>query len=53
MKLLAWLTEFFLSVFGITRPRPDQVRTANLIIGGLILAVLVVVGLLVFLILAY
>lgn len=53
MKLLAWLTEFFLSVFGITRPRPEQVRIANFVIGGLLLAVLLVIGVAVALILAY
>lgn len=53
MKLLAWLTEFFLSVFGITRPRPEQVRKANLIVGGLMLAVLVLLCAVVILILAF
>lgn len=53
MKFLAWLTEFFFSVFGITRPKPEQVRAANLVIGGLLLAALVVVGALVFMILAF
>ena len=28
MKLLAWLTETFITTFGITRPRPEQQRTA-------------------------
>jgi hypothetical protein len=54
MKLLAWLTEIFVSVFGVTRPRPEQERTANLLIGGFLLAVILgvfgAVGLLVFLI---
>lgn len=53
MKLLAWLTQFFLAVFGITRPKPEQVRAANLIVGGLLLAILVVVGALVIIILAH
>lgn len=53
MKLLAWLTEFFLSVFGITRPRPDQLRKANLIVGGLMLAVLVLVCAVILLILVF
>jgi len=33
MKLLAWLTETFIQTFGITRPRPEQLRNAQLIIG--------------------
>ncbi|MGC1361297.1 MAG: hypothetical protein WA419_01005 [Silvibacterium sp.] len=52
MKLLAWLTESFIAVFGITRPRPEQQRLANIVIGGILLtAILVafgVVGFLVF-----
>lgn len=54
MKLLAWLTETFIAVFGITRPRPEQQKRANLLIGGFLLTVIVVVfgtvGLLVYLI---
>jgi len=54
MKLLVWLTETFIATFGITRPRPEQERKANLIIGGLLLAFFVaifgVVGFLVFMI---
>lgn len=38
MKLLAWLTESFIATFGITRPRPDQQRTAQMLIGGALLA---------------
>lgn len=57
MKLLAWLTESFIAVFGITRPRPEQQRMANFLIGGLLLAVIVgafgVVGVLVYLISAH
>lgn len=53
MKLLAWLTEFFLGVFGITRPRPEQLRTANFLIGGLMLAVISALGVLIFLIFAF
>jgi hypothetical protein len=53
MKLLAWLTETFIATFGITHPRPEQERMAN-IIGGLLLAFLIVVfgviGFLVFMI---
>jgi hypothetical protein len=54
MKLLAWLTESFVAVFGITRPPPEQQRVANILIGGFLLAVMLVVfgavGLLVYLI---
>jgi hypothetical protein len=54
MKLLAWLTETFIATFGITHPRPEQQRMANFIIGGLLLAVLLIVfsviGFLVFMI---
>lgn len=53
MKLLAWLTESFIAVFGITRPRPEQQRMANFVIGGFLLVVLLVafgaVGLLIYL----
>jgi len=38
MKLLAWLTETFITTFGITRPKPEQERTAILLIGGFLLA---------------
>jgi hypothetical protein len=52
MKLLAYLTELFIDTFGITRPKPEQQRTANLLIGGFLLAfgivVLSVMGFLVF-----
>jgi hypothetical protein len=41
MKLLAWLTETFINTFGITRPRPEQQRVAQWIIGGFLLAVIV------------
>jgi hypothetical protein len=54
MKLLAWLTETFIATFGITHPSPEQERMANIIIGGLLLAFLIVVfgviGFLVFMI---
>jgi hypothetical protein len=40
MKLLAWLTEAFIAVFGITRPRPEQQRVAQIAIGGFLLAFL-------------
>lgn len=40
MKFLAWLTEVFINTFGITRPRPEQQRTAQLLIGGFVLAFL-------------
>jgi len=38
MKVLAWLTEAFINTFGITRPRPEQERAAQLLIGGFVLA---------------
>jgi hypothetical protein len=38
MKLFAWLLEVFINTFGITRPRPEQERTAQLVIGGFLLA---------------
>jgi hypothetical protein len=37
MKLLAYLTESFIATFGITRPRPEQERLANIVIGGFLL----------------
>ena len=43
MKLLSWLTETFIATFGITHPRPEQQRMANLLIGGILLSVLLVV----------
>ena len=50
MKLLAWLLETFIATFGITRPRPEQERTAQLAIGGFLLAfILIAVGVVVFL----
>jgi hypothetical protein len=49
MKLLAWLTEAFINTFGITRPRPEQQRTAQLLIGGFVLtAVLGAIAVVVF-----
>jgi hypothetical protein len=54
MKLLSWLTETFIATFGITRPRPEQERLANVVIGGFLLTVILgafgVVGLLVYMI---
>ena len=44
MKLLAWLTETFIQTFGITRPRPEQLRNAQLIIGGFLLAFIIFVS---------
>jgi hypothetical protein len=43
MKLLAWLMETFITTFGITRPRPEQERTARLLIGGFLLAILLAI----------
>ncbi|QNI31767.1 hypothetical protein H7849_22415 [Alloacidobacterium dinghuense] len=52
MNLLAYLTELFIDTFGITRPKPEQQRTANLVIGGfLLLFGIIVVGVMAFLIL--
>jgi hypothetical protein len=52
MRLLAFLTEAFINVFGITRPRPEQARLANALIGGFLLVVIVgafsVIGFLVY-----
>jgi hypothetical protein len=54
MKLLAWLTETFIAVFGITRPEPEQQKLANIVIGGFLLTAILVafgaVGVLVYLI---
>lgn len=44
MKILALLTEMFLTTFGITRPRPEQERTAQIVIGGFLLAVLLLIA---------
>lgn len=44
MKLLAWLTETFIATFGITRPRPEQQRVAQMIIGGFLLAFILFVA---------
>ena len=52
MKLLAYLTESFIATFGITRPRPEQERLVNLLIGGFMLlfgtVVLLVMGFFIF-----
>lgn len=57
MKLLEWLTDIFIAVFGVTRPRPEQRRMASFLIGGFLLVVILVafgaVGLLVYLISAH
>jgi hypothetical protein len=44
MKLLAWLTETFIATFGITRPRPEQQRVAQAIIGGILLGFILLVA---------
>jgi hypothetical protein len=47
MKLLAYITNMFIDIFGITRPQPEQRRTADLLIGGFILGfftLLLIVG---------
>jgi hypothetical protein len=52
VKILAYLTETFIGTFGITRPRPEQEKLANLVIGGFLLVFMVgvfgVVGFLVY-----
>ena len=51
MKLLAYLAELFIDTFGITRPKPEQQRTVNLVIGGFLLTFAVaVIGVLSFLV---
>jgi hypothetical protein len=54
MKLLGLLTDMFIAVFGITPPGPEQRRRANVLIGGfllgLILVVFTTVGVMVYLI---
>lgn len=54
MKLLSWLTESFITTFGITRPRPEQEKLTNLVLGGFLLTIILgvfgVVGFLVYLI---
>jgi hypothetical protein len=54
MKLLDWLTDAFIAVFGITPPLPEQRRRANLMIGGFLLTVILgafgVVGVMVWLV---
>ncbi|HTV06774.1 MAG TPA: hypothetical protein VME86_15505 [Acidobacteriaceae bacterium] len=42
MRLLALLTDAFIAVFGITPPKPEQRRRVNLLIGGFLLAVILV-----------
>lgn len=37
MKLLIFLMESFVNAFGITRPRPEQQRTAAFVLGGFLL----------------
>lgn len=50
MKILEWLTDAFINTFGITPPRPDQRRLANLAIGGFLLGfILFVTGVTAFL----
>ena len=43
MKVLALLTDMFIAVFGITPPGPEQRRRAELLIGGFLLGVILVV----------
>lgn len=37
MKILAYITEAFIAVFGITQPHPEQKKLANVLIGGFLL----------------
>jgi hypothetical protein len=37
MKVLNFLLESFIGAFGITRPKPEQQRTAALALGGFLL----------------
>ena len=37
MKVLDFLVESFISVFGITRPRPEQQRMVSVVLGGFLL----------------
>jgi uncharacterized membrane protein len=43
MRLLAYLTALFIDTFGITRPKPEQQRATNLVIGGFLLMIGIVV----------
>lgn len=40
MRLFAWITEIFINTFGITRPRPEQERRAQILIGSFVLALM-------------
>lgn len=54
MKMLVLLTDMFIAAFGITPPVPEHRRRADLLIGGFLLGVVLVVvsmvGVMVFLI---
>jgi hypothetical protein len=43
MPLLDFLAQVFINTFGITQPAPDQRRLVSMVLGGLILAVFVIV----------
>jgi hypothetical protein len=43
MRLLTFLAEAFIQTFGITQPSPKQQRTVSLLLGGFILAFLLLV----------
>jgi hypothetical protein len=43
LALLEFLANAFISTFGITQPKPEQRKLVSLVLGGLILAVSVVV----------
>jgi hypothetical protein len=41
MGFLNFLMESFVNAFGITRPKPEQQRTAALVLGGILLVAIV------------
>jgi hypothetical protein len=43
MRLLDFLAQVFINTFGITQPAPSQRRMVSMVLGGLILAVFVIV----------
>ncbi len=44
MKLLTWLIEAFFTIFGITRPKPNQQRRTQIVIGGFLLVFLFLIA---------
>ncbi len=43
MKFIDWIANTFINTFGITQPKPGQLRTASWFIVGLLVAVVVLV----------